>query len=93
MEDYKFKDKYIKILVRSRPIGKEKIVLYWTTFDLGTYERDIKLKEQEEYYSVKIGDTLWDIANKYRTTWQHLVEINSIKNPNLIYPTQRIRIK
>lgn len=93
MEDYKFKDKYIKILVRSRPIGKEKIVLYWTTFDLGAYERDIKLKQQEEYYIVKIGDTLWDIANKYRTTWQHLAEINRIKNPNLIYPTQRIRIK
>ena len=93
MEDYKFKDKYIKILVRSRPIGKEKIVLYWTTFDLEAYERDIKLKEQEEYYSVKIGDTLWDIANKYRTTWQHLAEINRIKNPDLIYPTQRIRIK
>lgn len=46
-----------------------------------------------EVYIVKPGDTLSGIANKYNTTYQELARINNIKNPNLIYPGQKIRIK
>lgn len=45
------------------------------------------------YYTVKSGDTLWGIAQKYGTTWQTLQKINGIKNAGLIYPGQKIRIK
>lgn len=34
---------------------------------------------------IQYGDTLSEIAIKYNTTVQKLVEINNIKNPNLIY--------
>lgn len=44
------------------------------------------------YYTVKSGDTLWGISKKYNTTVQHLVELNGIKNPNLIYPGQVFRV-
>lgn len=44
-------------------------------------------------YTVKKGDTLSAIAAKYKTSVSKLVKDNSIKNPNLIYPGQRIKIK
>lgn len=43
-------------------------------------------------YIVKKGDTLSGIAFNYGTTVNSLVKINNIKNPNLIYPGQRIII-
>lgn len=45
------------------------------------------------YYVVKRGDTLSGIASKYSTTWQKLQDMNGIRNPNKIYPGQRIRVK
>ena len=41
---------------------------------------------------IQYGDTLSEIAIKYNTTVQKLVEINNIKNPNLIYAGTTIRI-
>lgn len=40
------------------------------------------------YYTVVWGDTLWDIANRYGTTYQELARINGIPNPDLIYVDQ-----
>ena len=44
-------------------------------------------------YTVKIGDTLSEIASKYKTTVEKLVKDNNIENANLIYPGQKIIIK
>lgn len=43
-------------------------------------------------YIVKKGDTLSGIAKRYGTTVNNLVVANGIKNPNLIYPGQRLII-
>ena len=43
-------------------------------------------------YIVKSGDTLSEIALRYGTTVNRLVSLNGIKNPNLIYPGQVLRI-
>lgn len=43
-----------------------------------------------EIYVVKKGDALYKIAAKYNTTWQELAKINNIKNPNRIYPGQKL---
>ena len=43
-------------------------------------------------YIVKKGDTLTKIAKKYNTTWQSIQLKNNIKNPNLIYPGQKLYI-
>lgn len=37
-------------------------------------------------YVVRQGDTLWGIAGRYRVSVARLAEMNSISNPNLIYP-------
>lgn len=42
------KDKYVKIVYQTEPIGKEKIVLYLTTFDVEAFERDKRLEEQRQ---------------------------------------------
>src|SRR5690606_15241043 len=51
-------------------------------------------KSTAQYYTVKKGDTLSHIAKRYNTTVKNLVKLNpSIKNPNLIFPGQKIRVK
>ena len=51
------------------------------------------VKSDKVYYTVKSGDTLSYIAYKYNTTVDKLVSLNNIKNRNLIYVGQRLRVK
>ena len=44
------------------------------------------------YYTIRKGDTLSAISKKYGTTVNNIVKLNNIKNKNLIYPNQTIRI-
>lgn len=48
---------------------------------------------QETIYTVKSGDTLSGIAQKYKTSYQKIASDNNIKNPNLIFPGQKLVIK
>jgi len=51
-------------------------------------------KEVKQYYTVKPGDNMTKIANKYGTTLSNLKKLNpNIKNYNLIYPGQKIRVR
>jgi GH25 family lysozyme M1 (1,4-beta-N-acetylmuramidase)/LysM repeat protein len=45
------------------------------------------------YYTVKSGDTLSEIAQRFGTTTLIIVRLNNISNPNLIYPGQVLRVK
>jgi len=54
-------------------------------------------KPEEIFYTIVKGDTLWEIATKYYddgSKYTHIVEANLevIKDPDLIYPGQTIRI-
>ena len=44
-------------------------------------------------YTIKRGDTLYSISRRYNTTVANLVRINRIKNPNLIYAGNVIKIE
>jgi spore coat assembly protein SafA len=47
-----------------------------------------------EYHTVVKGETMWGIAKKYGVTLSELVALNpQIKNPNLIYVGQEVRVK
>ncbi len=57
-------------------------------------EREIP---EEIFYTIEKGDTLWAIATKFYddgSKYPHIVDANIevIKNPDLIYPGQAIRI-
>lgn len=55
--------------------------------DLGTSSTT-----QASSYIVKRGDTLWEISRRYGVTVRYLANKNGIRNPNLIYPGQVIRL-
>ena len=47
----------------------------------------------EVWYTVKSGDTLWGIAQRYGTTYQEIARLSGIPDPNKIFPGQRVRVK
>ena len=49
--------------------------------------------KKEVVYTVKSGDTLFAIAKKYNTTVNKIAKDNNIKNVNLIYVGQKLKIK
>ena len=44
-------------------------------------------------YTVKSGDTLSGICSRYGVNWKTVASYNNLKNPNLIFPGQQIRIQ
>lgn len=49
-------------------------------------------KKKTITYTVKKGDTLSEIADKYGTTYQTIAKENGIKNPNVIKVGQKLKI-
>lgn len=43
-------------------------------------------------YTVRAGDTLSGIAARAGTSWQAIAQLNGMRNPNLIFPGQRLRL-
>jgi membrane-bound lytic murein transglycosylase D len=87
------KKKYEKIndmtfAEKQKMIGKEVITTEEKSqgIDDGKYEY--------VYYTVRSGDTLWEIAKKYPgVTETDLLNLNNIKDATKIYPGQKIKIK
>lgn len=75
-----------------RNIFKDEILLEDTS---AVKEPALKPEEQKKiiYYRVKFGNTLFSIAKTYNVTVNELVSWNNIKNPNLIFPNEVIRIE
>lgn len=49
---------------------------------------------QSEYHRVAKGDTLWGLARRYSVDLKELIALNpQIKNPNLIYVGQEVRVR
>lgn len=49
---------------------------------------------QGDWYTVVEGDTLWGLARRYEVPLSQIIDLNpDIRNPNLIYVGQRVRIK
>ncbi len=59
------------------------------TFRLANYTPD---NHSLVSYRVRRNDNLSTIAKRFRTDARYLVEINKIKNPNSLYPGQRIKV-
>ena len=53
-----------------------------------------KAPDTTAYHTVGSGDTLWAIAHRYGVSLTQLIAWNpQIKNPNLIYPGEKVRVK
>ena len=61
--------------------------------DIVNAKLGINKEPTKEYYTIQRGDNLTKIANKFGTSVNQLVAWNGIKNPNLIYAGQKIRVK
>lgn len=78
-------NKYTKVVYQSEPIGKEKIVLYLTTFDLDAFEKNEKLEKIPEQrkaivYEFERKDILnnpnlaEEMNNKFETMFKEIYE-------------------
>ncbi|NFF82260.1 LysM peptidoglycan-binding domain-containing protein [Clostridium botulinum] len=61
-------------------------------FDINSNE-DFGFNDNQVYYNVVKGDTLCKIASKFNTTVERLVDLNGIKDKNMIYIGQDLRIR
>ena len=50
-------------------------------------------KMSGEFYAVRPGDTLWSISRKTSVALEELIGINGIKDPDLIYAGEHIKLK
>lgn len=60
---------------------------------LALSENQKSITNEEDYYIVKYGDTLWAISRRFNTTVDKLVALNNIANRNLIHVGQKLRLK
>ena len=51
-----------------------------------------KNKSDQITYIVKSGNTLYQISRRYKVTIGEIERLNNIKNPNLIFPGEKLRI-
>lgn len=59
----------------------------------GVEEAGTEETGQGQYHTVVRGDTLWELSRRYGVALNRIIELNpSIRNPNLIYPGQKVRI-
>lgn len=59
----------------------------------GTSSKPSGSKTKKQYYTVKRGDTLSHIAQRYQTSVNKLVRLNNIKDANKIYAGHKLRVK
>lgn len=62
------------------------------TKGLNGFNGNTTAQKKESVYTVKLGDTLSTIAKKYGVTVSYIATRNNIKNVNLIYPGQVLKI-
>jgi len=94
-KDYPIREKAILIAGNVEGISKVDANQLITMEQIS--EENVREIPEEIFYTIEKGDTLWAIASKYYddgSKYTHIVDANIevIKNADLIYPGQAIRI-
>ena len=53
---------------------------------------EVKKKSSITIYVVGKGDTLWELAKKYRTTMDDIIKLNELEDPDYLVPGQKLLI-
>lgn len=96
-------DKYTKVVYQSEPIGKEKIILYLTTFDLETFKNDEKLEkipEQRKAIAFEFNKSeilnnpnlVEEMSNKIETMFKEIYEKQLLDMKSYIELLRNIKI-
>lgn len=93
---YKIANKFgctIADLVKWNKISNPNLIYVGQKLIVGWTDKPVPPEPEKVYYTVVRGDNLSKIAYRYGTTTKQLVEWNNIKDPNLIYPGQVLRVR
>ncbi len=60
--------------------------------DIEQNDDTVEKKASITIYTIQKGDTLWNLAKKYKTTIDTLVKLNDIEDPDSIYAGDKIMI-
>lgn len=60
--------------------------------DIDQSDENVEKKASITIYTIQKGDTLWELAKKYKTTVDTLVKLNNIEDPDTIYVGDKIMI-
>lgn len=81
------------------PKYSDKVISIIEKYDLDKWDNEVLNKKKaapkkstSETYTVKSGDNLTRIAKDYNVSLYELISHNKIKDPNLIFPGQKIKI-
>ena len=75
-------------IVNLNNIKNPNLIYIGQSIEIPKYNND----KQYQLYKIKYGDTLYSISRRYNTSIAYLVRINRIKNPNLIYAGDLLKI-
>ena len=82
-------------IINDRVFDANKLMSNRISLKKGNKEENKEEKKEDsvKYHTIEWGDTLSEIAIKYNTTVEKLVDLNNIENPNLIYAGDKLRVK
>lgn len=83
----------INLIVEINNIKNKNLIYIGEILKIPYATQDNKGETNHIVYTIKKGDTLSKIAKEYNVTINGLMKLNHIKNPNLIYAGNTIRIK
>lgn len=55
-------------------------------------EPEVPAEPEYRTYTVKKGDTLSEIAQRYGVDWHEMARLNELENPDLIFPGQVFKV-
>ena len=58
-----------------------------------SYVKQVSATPEKHYHTVKIGDTVSEIASKFKTTTSKIKRLNKLSDVNKVYVDQKLKIK
>lgn len=83
----------VNLIVKFNNIKNKNLIYIGQILKIPYSTQEVKGETNHILYTINKGDTLTQIAKKFNTTVNELVKLNHIKNPNLIYAGNTLKIK